>query len=424
MITIIIQYPGDSQACIALTIKREYGVMATSKPLKKQKAKAPKKTSGKSKSKNSVNKVKPCSKIRGFFAAIGKFFYRIFWHNKFGRFILFAFIAWVVFAVGIITWYQARHWNDKTELGVSYSLKYADELGIDWQEGFIALAENAGFRRFRFMSYWDMHETENDVYDFSRLDWLFDEAHKYGAKVDLGMGERQPRWPECHRPVWTEGMSTEQFDNELMEYIEVVTNRYKDHPALDQYQLENEIFNNLFGDCEAVDRSRVQAEFDLIKHLDPEHPVVINVSNQSGTPFRQPVGDGVGFSVYFVAWGDWTGVGFYFHFWHVPPIWHSYRAGIIELMHGTDTETFIHELQTEPWGPGATVGLDTEEQERSMSVDELEKRVRFGEQTGMSKIFMWGGEWWYWRMTELGDDRYWNAAKELVDERPYQFIEN
>ncbi len=398
--------------------------MVTKKRASSSKSRAAERKKTRAAQKKIADKTLPSRKFFRFFVVIWRKILHFFWHTKTGRFLIFAFLAWLIFAISVVTWYQVRHWNDKTELGVTYSLKYADELGIDWQDGFTALLEDVGFRRVRLMSYWDIHEPQNNVYQFSRLDWLFDEAERYGAKVDLGMGERQPRWPECHRPDWTEGMSTQQFDGELLEYIGVVANRYKDHPALEQYQLENEIFNNLFGDCERVDRSRVQAEYDLLKEIDPDHPVVINVSNQSGTPFRQPVGDKVGFSVYFVAWGDWTGVGFYFRFWHVPPLWHSYRAGLIELMHGTDTETFIHELQAEPWGPGATVNLSTDEQEKSMTPDELYKRIRFGEQTGMSKIFTWGGEWWYWRLTEFDDDRYWNAIKELVRERPYEFVDN
>lgn len=337
------------------------------------------------------------------------------WRGKVKRILLIGLAILLLLSTTLVVWYEVKHADDKTELGVSFSPKYARELGVDWQEAFRYTVDDLDFKFLRLMSYWNEIEPENDQFVFDDLDWQMDEAARRGVKVNLAVGERQPRWPECHHPHWIGGYRGEDFNQELYEFIEQVVVRYKDHLALEEYQLENEIFNNLFGECRRVDRDRVQAEYDLIKRLDADHPVVINVSNQSGTPIRDPVGDKVGFSMYRKAFGEFGPIDWYFNFWFTPPYWHTLRAAVIELMHGVDT--FVHELQTEPWGPGPTVALSIEEQNVTMTPEIIRQQVNFAEQTGMSRIYMWGTEWWYWRHTVFNDPSLSDTVHELVSDR-------
>jgi hypothetical protein len=340
------------------------------------------------------------------------------WFIKFKKYILNIFIVWIIGATCLIVWYEVRHAKAPTELGVSFSTKYAGELGIDWKEAYIYTIDNLDFKYLRLMSYWDTIEPEDDKYTFEELDWQMDMAAQYGVKVNLALGERQPRWPECHHPRWVNSFAQKRFDSELLEYMGVVVQRYKNHPALEEYQLENEYFNNLFGECRRGDRERLQEEFNLVKSIDDDHPVVINVSNQSGTPYREPVGDKVGFSMYRKAFGQVGPFNWYFTFWIVPPYWHTLRAAIIELVH--DIPTFVHELQTEPWGPGPTVALSIEEQNKSMTPEVLRDQIRFAEQTGMSRIYIWGTEWWYWRLTKFNDPSLVDTVRDIVAKRNAQ----
>lgn len=322
-----------------------------------------------------------------------------------------------MFAIVLIVSFLIRHAGEPTQLGVSFSKNYAEELGINWQTAYEGVLRDLGFRKLRLMSYWDEHEKERDQYDFTSLDWQMDLAAKYKAKVSLAIGHRQPRWPECHTPNWAKKLERNQQDAELLEYLEAVTLRYRDHPALESYQLENEIFNRLFGECPDFDRDLLAKEYGLVKKLDPAHSVIINVSNQSGTPVRQPVGDEVGFSMYKKAYGEIFGMGYYWSFWYVPSAWHTLRAAVIELLHSSPT--FVHELQTEPWGPVPTKDMTIEEQNKSMDSEQLKKNIRFAENTGMSRIYIWGAEWWYWRMDNFNDPSLWNTVQEEVAKRPY-----
>src|SRR5690606_15604402 len=86
--------------------------------------------------------------------------------------------------------------------GVSFSVPYAQYLGLDPKACFDAALNDLGFRRFRLMSYWNRLEPEKDTYDFRELDWQINMAEKYGAEVTLCLGLRQPRWPESHWPDW------------------------------------------------------------------------------------------------------------------------------------------------------------------------------------------------------------------------------
>ncbi len=81
--------------------------------------------------------------------------------------------------------------------GVSFSVKYAKELGVDWKANFTALLDDMQIKNYRLMSYWDDTEPQQGTFEFSDLDWQMNEAAKRGAKVSLAVGMRQPRWPEC-----------------------------------------------------------------------------------------------------------------------------------------------------------------------------------------------------------------------------------
>lgn len=340
---------------------------------------------------------------------------RFLWYNRFGRGLLLATVAVGGLSIIMIGWYFVKHRNEPVQIGVSFSKKYADELGVDWQANFTYLLDDMEFRHFRLMSYWDTHEPTNNQFDFSTLDWQMNEAAKRGAKVSLAVGERQPRWPECHHPGWINAISPAEFEQELMDYLEVVVKRYRNHPALENYQLENEIFNTFFGgECISVSRQRLQAEFDLIKQLDKVHPVSINVASQEGfPPLREPVGDIIGFSVYRVAAGSFLGINYYWRSWYFTPHWHALRAAFVEILHGA--QAFIHELQAEPWGPRATVNLSLAEQDVSMDSEQIRKNVEFGVATGIKRMYLWGGEWWYWRQMKFEDRSLAKTVRQLLD---------
>jgi len=299
--------------------------------------------------------------------------------------------------------------------GVSFSEPYAKQLGSDWQANYIALLKDLGFKKLRLMTYWEDIEPTPGHYDFTDLDWQIAEAKADGAHISLAMGYRQPRWPECHEPDWAAAMPVEssQWKSALYSYMTTVVNRYKTDPTVISYQLENEAENSLFGGCRGgvAPKSRLTYEFNMVKRLDPTRPTYMSLSDEHGFPFGQPTPDGYGFSIYRVVYST----TFPIHFYLTYPITDWYhRLRMLAIIHIKHRPVFIHELQLEPWGPKDTQDLTVAEQNRSMSTQQMQKSLEFARKTGIQTEYLWGGEWWYWRLTHFHDPGPWNVVKHAL----------
>ena len=354
-------------------------------------------------------------RVLEFLKALGHWFRR--YYKRILFIILCIFVAWLIFAISVALWYQHEHRNDPFVLGVSFSEDYSKSLGLNWKANYLGLL-NMGFKNFRLMSYWNDIEPQPGKYNFSDLDWQMSEAQKYGAKVSLAIGRRQPRWPECHIPTWADSMSESEQNQQVLSFLKVVVNRYKNNPALQSYQLENEVANRLFSPyCPKFNRPFLKQEVATVKAIDSKHPLILNASNQSGIPLFGPIGDEVGFSIYRKVYAIFGPIHTYFSYSFVPTLWDSYRAGVIQLLF--HKPVFTHELQAEPWGPVSTVDLTSAQQAQSMTAKGIEDNVQYSYQAGLHTMYLWGGEWWYWRMTKFHDPSDWNMVKTLLKEGPY-----
>lgn len=335
--------------------------------------------------------------------------------RKWGRYALLAAGVGLLIIIGVsgeaIYRFNARHAGEPYRYGVSFSAEYAGYLEVNPRDAFEAILKDLKPSRVRLMSYWNQVEAERDRFGFEAYDWQLDLAQKYGAKVTLAIGLRQPRYPECHYPEWAKNLSDQEIYGELIPYITAVVERYKDHPALESYQLENEALLTVFGECRPFSRDQLIREFNLVKQLDPAHPVALNVSNEYGLPLGEPTGDKTGFSVYrrvFDARVTKRFVNYPF-----PSLWFRNRAAIVERYIGGTV--FIHELQAEPWGMDATKDLTLEEQDFAFSLERLKETERFARATGIKQVDFWGAEWWYWRKVKFGDEETWETAKEIFN---------
>ncbi|MGH9858214.1 MAG: hypothetical protein ACRD4B_10260, partial [Acidobacteriota bacterium] len=251
-------------------------------------------------------------------------------------------------------------------------------------------------------------------YDFSFLDWQMEKAQAAGVQVSLAIGLRQPRWPECHWPQWAQSMPKSEWGPLLKDYIKATVERYRDHPSLQSWQLENEFFLKAFGICPDHSRDRLVDEYKLVKSLDLDTPVVVSMSNNAiGTPIGEPTPDKWAISVYKRVW-DKTVTKRYFEY-PIPAWYYAFRAGFTEFTRGRDV--FAHELQAEAWLPDGydmkTAPID--ELYKSLNPERLEHRFRYGVATGMKEIDLWGVEWWYYMKEKRNAPELWNVAKEQYD---------
>lgn len=312
---------------------------------------------------------------------------------------------------GIARWYIARHRQEPLRVGATFIPDYAEILGVDPEKTMDAMINELGIRDLRLVSYWENGEHNEGTYDFSFLDWQFEKANASGVKVSLAIGLRQPRWPECHMPDWAAKLPKSQWQPKLMDYIEATVERYKNNPALDSYQLENEYFLKAFGICPDHSRDRLVEEFKLVKRLDPHRRLVVSMSNNAiGTPIGQPTPDEWAISIYKRVW-DRNLTKRYFEY-PIPAWYYAFRAGWTELTRGHNS--FIHELQAEAWAPDGydMLTASNEELYKSLDPERLRHRFRYGEATGMRTMYLWGVEWWYAMKENRNQPGLWEVGKE------------
>lgn len=299
---------------------------------------------------------------------------------------------------------------DPRHFGVSFSLKQCRNFNLQQTDALRWLLDDAGFRRFRLMSYWDEHELSPGNYDFTALDTQINLIAQAGGVVTLCLGARQPRWPENHWPAWAWELSPHERTEALLLYIAAVVRRYQHRTCIISYQLENEALLKSFGTHPEIDRQRLVHEFALVKQLDPSRPIIMSTSTSWGIPFRAPIPDIVGFSFYHIyfngrrhryerAGGHYA----YLHRLRARLIWHMWHR-----------PSFIHELQLEPWSPKAIWEVDPNEQDKSMGPEQIRRSLRLGKSTMLYPIDLWGGEWWYWRLMHDHDPSVWQVVKESL----------
>ena len=294
---------------------------------------------------------------------------------------------------------------DPARYGVSFSVKQCRAFGVNTTEALEWLLQEAGFRRFRLMSYWNEIEKEQGTYDFAELDQQIAQIKAVGGVISLCLGLKQPRWPEYHWPTWAKELLPDHLEKALLQFITAVVARYKDDTHVISWQLENEALLKGFGLDIQIDRKRLRTEYALVKKLDPSRPIIMSTSNGWGIPLREPIPDIVGFSYYAVMYQN----GEYRRTIHRPWLY-KLRKRLITLT--SQRPVFIHELQLEPWGHTAIWKMTFEEQDRSMSPRQIAANLQAAQKIGACPIDLWGAEWWYWRLRKHHDPTIWRAVQQ------------
>lgn len=289
--------------------------------------------------------------------------------------------------------------------GVTFSKKQAAALGLDWKETYRAILNDLGARRLRLAAPWDDIEPSESKFTWDDLDWQLAEAEQAGAKVHLVIGRRTPRWPECHIPPWAARLSENEQRLRTLTMIKAAVERYRSSPAIVRWQIENEPLLESFGVCPPGDRSFLEQEINLVRSLD-RRPVATSESGELSTWVRTaPLVDVLGISLYRVTWAKFWG-NFYYP---LTPSYYRNKASSVSLLGPT---VIITELQAEPWGPRPMSELSIDEQFVSMSPERVRSNIEFARRVGLSEVYLWGAEWWYW-LKQQGQLEIWNETKKI-----------
>ncbi|MEK7613808.1 MAG: hypothetical protein AAB439_02995 [Patescibacteria group bacterium] len=303
--------------------------------------------------------------------------------------------------------------RNEIHYGVTYSVFRSNELGLDWKKVYDALFDELNVRKFRFVAHWELTEPENNVFDFYPLDYQIRRAEEENAKVILAIGRRLPSWPECHVPPWALALSPEEREQELLEYMSAIIDRYKDSPALLLWQVENEPFIIGFAiqNCGALDTDFLDKEIALVRKYDPNHPVLVTASGELG--------------LWNNTWKrtDVFGTTLYRHVYNADlksfitypttPGFFRAKRTFTEFTTGKKIPAIIAELGAEAWPIQRIVDTPIEEQLKRMNLERFNNIIEFAAKTSFSEQYLWGAEWWYYLKEVHHNDSLWNRAREL-----------
>ncbi|HOW60888.1 MAG TPA: cellulase family glycosylhydrolase [Candidatus Moranbacteria bacterium] len=301
--------------------------------------------------------------------------------------------------------------DDNAKIGVTFSARYAQDIGLDWRQAYLAMLDDLKIKYIRIPVYWDLVEKNSGEYDFSDIDWQLSEAQKRDAKIILVIGQKVPRWPECFIPEWV-GSDDAKRKEKLLTFEETVVNRYKNnHPEIASWQIENEPFLD-FGVCPSADPDLLDAEIAKVKSLDSSRTVVITDSGElslwiEAAKRADIFGTTMYREVYTKKYGHWR--------YPIGPNFFKAKQLLIKIFADQDNIVVI-ELQGEPWVEGWTVHAPIERQLESMNAEILRDNIGFAKKTGINEIYIWGVEWWYWMKETQNNSSLWEMAKSIINQ--------
>lgn len=325
---------------------------------------------------------------------------------------VFAAVIWTTASVGCFAIVLAAFlWvgnpNKKTtgqlQLGVTFSAPYARELGLNWRETLTAALDDLDVRHFRIPAYWSIVEPSENVYNWTETDYAMDEIGLRNGNVTLAIGAKLPRWPECWIPEWAASKSVAGERSARLRYLSAVVTRYKDHPALSAWQVENEALFP-FGICPKPSRSFFKSEINLVRSLDPNHQILSTDSGELSTWLSTgPLVDRLGVSVYRVVL---TPKGRIWRYTWIPPYWYARHALLVSF---AVKDIFVSEFQMEPWANVVSDPLPV--QFRTFTPAQMVSNFAYADRMRISEIYFWGVEWWWLMKTKHNDPRFWDLAR-------------
>jgi hypothetical protein len=298
--------------------------------------------------------------------------------------------------------------REDVTLGITFSSRYAADLGLDWKETYLALLDGIGVRKVRIPVYWDLVERTEGQYDFSDIDWQVDETDKRGGEIILVIGQRVPRWPECHIPGWV-GENEVLREKQLLHFMQAAVERYRDRGVVKIWQVENEPFLVFFGQCPPFRREMLDKEIAWVKQLDPSRRILTTDSGELSLWYQAAHrGDEFGTTMYRHIYKH----GYGYFTYPLGPNFFIAKRWLVEFL--TVQEHFsVIELQAEPWASGWVANVPLEEQFRTMDEQKLVENVTYAKRVGFPEIYLWGAEWWYWLKVSKDYPALWDTAQQL-----------
>jgi uncharacterized membrane protein len=288
--------------------------------------------------------------------------------------------------------------------GVTFSELMAKDLKLDTGETLNAIIKDLKPEGIRLCAYWDRIEKRKRQYDFRSLDAQMQIAAKAKVPVILAMGQKSPRWPECHIPEWANP------EKDLLPYIAQVIKRYRGYKNILYWQVENEPFLH-FGDCKRANKKLIESEIATVHSLDPERKILLTDGGEFGDWYRAAKrGSIFGTTLYRKVYSRFLGQITY----PITPEIYPLKRDIIKYLTNKPDQNFIIiELGTEPWGNKQIIDMTLNEQLENFSVSDFKDNIDYALKCRFDTYYLWGAEWWYYLKKKKGINGYWNYAAEI-----------
>jgi len=325
------------------------------------------------------------------------------------------------------------------QVGISFSPRRTDALGLDYQVAFKRL-EALHFRVIRLSAYWS--EIDSNGYD--RLDWLMTEARQSHQSVVLTVGMKGLGWPEFYVPdaLVPEGGfhdgqdlgSEPALDAAALVFVRYTVERYRLNQSLVAWQVENEPFNRSGPNRLWVDGSFLKQEIATLKSLDRHRPVIVNafthfnlIVDQASDRNGFNVGELLGFdtdgaerdSLSALGKRDilgldvYTAIGYQLlgqnHVSRADADWPDRLERLRGLAEKQGKQAWIREAQAEPWEASYT----TLASPLSITPKDIAANFATLKDAGYTTILLWGSEYWLWR-ADHGDSRWVDTVKSVL----------
>jgi len=321
-----------------------------------------------------------------------------------------------IFFLGLIGYARVIPINENRHIdwGLTYSTKFAEQLGLDWQKTYERILLELKPRKIRLIAYWDEIEKEKGHFNFSKTDWLIQKTRESNTPIVFAVGMKTPRWPEFHVPDWARLIPTEERETALREYIKNVIEHYKDEPLIKMWQIENEPFL-WFGERLKRGENFLEKEISLVKSIDKKRPILISDSGEFGLWYKAAkLGDIFGTTMYRNVYNNFLGKFIGNINYPIGPNYFKLKEKVIRfLINDYDKKFVVIELQAEPWSHIQLQNLPYKEQMRLFSFDYFTDTIKYAKETGFDEYYLWGAEWWYWIKEKHNDSRFWEYAKTI-----------
>jgi hypothetical protein len=296
-----------------------------------------------------------------------------------------------------------------TEYGYTWSAPYARDLGLDPEVAFEKTLTDLQPTEVRLPAYWSEIEKQQGNFDFRELDHQIELANLHHVHVELAIGARLPRWPECWVPDWAKTLDADSRTQAQLDYVKAVYEHEKENEAIRGFQVENEPMLNSFQTCPGLTRDLALKEIRFVRGEEAKRavkrPVATTDSGElsSWLHFNGET-DELGVSVYRVVTNPMFGIVY----WILPADFYSTKAFF--LQHWI-SQVYVSEFQMEPWANQPLTETPIETQVKQFSLKQMNKNFNYASRLEMPRVDFWGIEWWVWAGEKQNHPEYWEAAK-------------